>query len=85
SPAGPQKGWGGSIDNTISCGDVVVSPGDIILGDDDGVTVVPLARADEVLDAAQQRLAYEGEVLAKLNSDQDVGALFPSPDIEYIG
>jgi 4-hydroxy-4-methyl-2-oxoglutarate aldolase len=85
SPAGPHKGWGGSIDNTISCGDVVVSPGDIILGDDDGVTVVPLARADAVLDAAQQRLAYEQEVLAKLNSDQDVGALFPAPDIEYIG
>lgn len=85
SPAGPHKGWGGSIDNTISCGDVVVSPGDIILGDDDGVTVVPLARADAVLDAAQQRLAYEEEVLAKLNSDRDVGALFPSPEIEYIG
>jgi 4-hydroxy-4-methyl-2-oxoglutarate aldolase len=84
SPAGPHKGWGGSIDNTISCGDVVVSPGDIILGDDDGVTVVPLARADAVLDAAQQRLAYEEEVLGKLNSDQDVGALFPSPEIEYI-
>ena len=25
SPAGPHKGWGGSIDNTVSCGDVVVS------------------------------------------------------------
>jgi regulator of RNase E activity RraA len=48
------------------------------------VTVVPLARADAVLDAAQQRLAYEEEVLGKLNSDQDVGALFPSPEIEYI-
>ena len=85
SPAGPHKGWGGSIDNTISCGDVVVSPGDIILGDDDGVTVVPLARADVVLDAAQKRLAYEEEILAKLNSGGDYGALFPAPEIEYIG
>ena len=85
SPAGPHKGWGGSIDNTISCGDVVVSPGDIILGDDDGVTVVPLARADVLLDAAQKRLAYEEEILAKLNNGGDYGALFPAPEIEYIG
>ena len=84
SPAGPHKGWGGAIDGVISCGGVAVSPGDIILGDDDGVTVVPLARADAVLEASKKRLAYEEEILAKLASDDDVGALFPSPEIEYI-
>ncbi|MGB2468910.1 MAG: RraA family protein [Candidatus Puniceispirillaceae bacterium] len=35
SPAGPHKGWGGSIDDVISCGGVSVTPGDIILADDD--------------------------------------------------
>ena len=66
SPAGPHKGWGGAIDGPISCGNVVVSPGDIILGDDDGVTVVPLARADVVLETSKKRLAYEEDILAKL-------------------
>ena len=45
SPAGPHKGWGGSIDDVISCGGISVTPGDIILADDDGAraeTVVPL-------------------------------------------
>ena len=84
SPAGPHKGWGGAIDGVISCGGVAVSPGDIILGDDDGVTVVPLARANAVLEASKKRLAYEEEILAKLAGDDDVGALFPSPEIEYI-
>ena len=84
SPAGPHKGWGGSIDDRISCGGVVVMPGDIILGDDDGVTVVPLARADVVLEASLARLAYEAEILEKLATGADVSGLFPSPELEIM-
>ena len=84
SPAGPHKGWGGSINDRISCGDVVVSPGDIILGDDDGVTVVPLARADAVLKTSLERLAYEEDILKKLANGDNVDNLFPSPELEYI-
>ena len=85
SQAGPHKGWGGSIDDRISCGCVVVMPGDIILGDDDGVTVVPLNRADIVLEASLKRIDYEREVLTKLNNGSDVSGLFPSPELEIMG
>ena len=85
APAGPHKGWGGSIDDRISCGGVVVMPGDIILGDDDGVTVVPLNRADIVLEASLKRIDYEREVLTKLNNGSDVSGLFPSPELEIMG
>ena len=85
SPAAPHKGWGGSIDDRISCGGVVVMPGDIILGDDDGVTVVPLNRADIVLEASLKRIDYEREVLTKLNNGSDVSGLFPSPELEIMG
>ena len=85
SPAVPHKGWGGSIDDRISCGGVVVMPGDIILGDDDGVTVVPLNRADIVLEASLKRIDYEREVLTKLNNGSDVSGLFPSPELEIMG
>jgi|TARA_B100000768_G_scaffold78446_1_gene74562 regulator of RNase E activity RraA len=84
SPAGPHKGWGGSIDDRISCGGVVVMPGDIILGDDDGVTVVPLARANAVLAASLARIAYEENILKKLASGADVSSLFPSPELEIM-
>ena len=84
SPAGPNKGWGGSIDDRISCGGVVVMPGDIILGDDDGVTVVPLNRADIVLESSLKRIDYEREVLTKLNNGSDVSGLFPSPELEIM-
>jgi regulator of RNase E activity RraA len=85
SPAGPHKSWGGSIDDRISCGGVVVMPGDIILGDDDGVTVVPLNRADIVLEASLKRIDYERDVLTKLNNGSDVSGLFPSPELELMG
>jgi 4-hydroxy-4-methyl-2-oxoglutarate aldolase len=84
SPAGPHKGWGGSIDDRISCGGVVVMPGDIILGDDDGVTVVPLNRSDAILEASLARMAYEADILEKLASGADVSGLFPSPELEMM-
>jgi len=84
SPAGPHKGWGGSIDNVISCGGVSVTPGDIILADDDGVTVVPLARASVVLAESQKKVQFEAEVLQKLASGEDPNNLFPLPEIEYM-
>jgi 4-hydroxy-4-methyl-2-oxoglutarate aldolase len=84
SPAGPHKGWGGSIDNVISCGGVSVTPGDIILADDDGVTVVPLARASVVLAESQKKVKFEAEVLQKLASGEDTSNLFPLPEIEYM-
>ena len=85
SPAGPHKGWGGSIDNVISCGGVSVTPGDIILANDDGVTVVPLARAESVLSDAQKKVQFEADILEKLAKGEDTSSLFPMPDIEHVG
>ncbi|HSF96072.1 MAG TPA: RraA family protein, partial [Thermohalobaculum sp.] len=42
-PAGPHKGFGGTIDGVVACAGCTVAPGDLILGDDDGIAVVPLA------------------------------------------
>ena len=83
-PAGPHKGWGGSIDNVISCGGVSVTPGDIVLADDDGVTVVPLARAHSVLVESQKKVLFEAQVLQKLATGEDTSKLFPLPDIPLL-
>ncbi len=58
-PAGPHKGWGGVIDGPISCGGCPVRPGDIVIGDDDGVCVVPLERAETILAASLDKVAQE--------------------------
>ena len=52
----------GSIGIPISCAGVAVSPGDIVVADDDGVVVVPIARAEAVIAAALDRESKE-EVL----------------------
>ena len=57
SPGASDKDGPGEINVPISCGNTVVMPGDIILGDDDGLAVVPREDAAEVLELV---LALEG-------------------------
>ncbi|MER5673599.1 DUF1932 domain-containing protein [Pseudonocardia alni] len=45
TPAGPYKNGPGSVDVPVAVGGVVVRPGDLVVGDDDGVIVVPAAEA----------------------------------------
>ena len=58
----------GTINHPVVAGQVLVNPGDIILGDDDGVVVVPLNRAEEVLKASDEREAKEAAVREKLRA-----------------
>ncbi len=51
SPGACDKDGPGEVNVPISCGNTVVMPGDIVLGDDDGLVVVPREDADSVLDS----------------------------------
>lgn len=53
TPRGPYKEGPGEINTVISCGNVPVVPGDVIVGDDDGIVVIPKAEASQILQAAQ--------------------------------
>jgi 4-hydroxy-4-methyl-2-oxoglutarate aldolase len=67
-PRGPHHGFGGTIDASAAVAGVPVRPGDIILGNEDGVVVVPLERASEVLAAAQAHLKKEAGWLQTIRS-----------------
>lgn len=56
---GPLKKGPGEINVPIKCGGVQVNPGDLVVGGADGVTVVPRDRIEEVLEKAEEKLAYE--------------------------
>ena len=80
SPRAPQKNTPGSINVPVEVGGVVVSPGDIVVGDDDGITVVPRLLAEQVLARALQReraeaLSMENGTLNELLPDPAHGAL----------
>lgn len=59
SPAGPFKNGPGYTECPIAAGGVAVIPGDLIVGDEDGVVVIPKDRAADVLAAAERVQADE--------------------------
>ncbi len=58
-PRGPQKIDFGGINRPISCGGLLINPGDLIIADADGVAVAPRDRVYEILDKAEKKLAYD--------------------------
>lgn len=69
---GTAKATLGTINHPISCGGEIVRPGDLVLGDDDGVVVVPLEEAAAVLEAADERVAKEDAVMARLRAGESL-------------
>ncbi len=73
SPAAPGKDGPGEIGGRVSCGGVVVEAGDIVVGDEDGVVVVPLADGRAVALA----LAAVRQKEASMQANLDAGQLIP--------
>ena len=57
----------------VALGDAQVRPGDIVVGDDDGVVVVVASRAAEVLDAAERIGQAEDQIVAAVRSGLTIG------------
>lgn len=58
-PNGPIKKHEGNINTTIMCAGVRVKPGDLVVGDSDGVCVIPRDMIEMVLEKAEEKLQYE--------------------------
>jgi 4-hydroxy-4-methyl-2-oxoglutarate aldolase len=62
----------GTIGEPVTCGGVSVSTGDLIFGDDDGLTVVPWAKASEVLDLALRNIVFDDKERDWIESGRSV-------------
>ncbi|MCM3654124.1 RraA family protein [Metabacillus litoralis] len=67
-PNGPFKDGPGAINIPISCAGVTVHPGDLIVGDEDGVIVVPKEKIEDALAKAEAKLKYEENRLQTIAS-----------------
>ncbi len=68
------------INVPIGCGDVAVFPGDVVVGDADGVTIIPAAIADEIALEATEMTAFEDFVQEKVLEGRSIRGLYPPTD-----
>jgi len=66
------------LNGPIGCGDVAVFPGDVIVGDDEGVTVIPLHMADEIAQEAHEMTAFEDFVTERVMAGETIIGLYPA-------
>lgn len=70
NPCGPTKNVPGRICTPISVGHIAVEPGDLVIGDSDGVVVIPRLQVREVLEAAAGKVAAEQQRLKEISGGQ---------------
>ena len=68
------------INVPIGCGDVAVFPGDVVVGDGEGVVIIPAHLADEIAHEAHEMTAFEDFVTERVNAGQSIVGLYPATD-----
>lgn len=68
------------INVPIGCGDVAVFPGDVVVGDREGVVVIPAALADEISREAVEMTAFEDFVTEEVQKGSSILGLYPPTD-----
>ena len=68
------------INGPIGCGDAPVFPGDAIVGDGEGVVVIPAHLADEVADETTEMTAFEDFVTEEVLKGRSILGLYPATD-----
>ena len=67
---GPAEFWPWQVNDAIQCGGVLVRPGDAVVGDDDGVVIVPRVMVDDVIRIAREREEVEEVIKAQLEIER---------------
>ncbi len=84
-PNGPHKGFGGAVNVPIQCAGVAVSPGDLVVGDDDGVVVVRPDQRPGLMELCRARIAKEEGFLEKIEAGVSTIELMGLPPAGEIG
>jgi regulator of RNase E activity RraA len=85
TPAGPNFSQIGDVGGPVSCGGVQVKTGDLVIGDDDGIVIVPRGRMAVVLETCQATLQAEAEWERRISAGEvfsdilDLAPMEPAP------
>ncbi len=84
-PNGPHKGFGGSINGPIQCAGVPVAPGDLVVGDEDGVVVIPLNQLSGLMAKCEARISKEERFLVEIAKGVSTVELMGLPPADQVG
>lgn len=76
NPRGPTAAAGTEVNGTVTIGGRAVSPGDLIIGDDDGLAALTPAEAAALIDRCEAKLVLEAEWIRRLAAGETLDAVF---------
>ncbi len=76
NPLGPTTARIGEVNGGIMIGGIAIAPGDLIIGDDDGLVALPPALLPRLIDAAEAKLRLEAEWTARLTAGESIRDIF---------
>ncbi len=85
NPNGPTKYVPGRINHPVSIGGVTVHPGDLVVGDADGVTIIEREKAPFLLEAAAKKVAEEQAGIAALKQGKDLRPAWVTKTLQAAG
>jgi len=71
----------GELQIPVQCGGVVVNPGDWLVGDEDGVVVIPAAQLDEAIETAKKILQAESQIARAIRAGKDLGEILKCDEV----
>jgi regulator of RNase E activity RraA len=80
TPRGPLAKERGAVNGRIVLGGVAAAPGDIVLGDNDGLALIPAGEAAAILATAQERLNMEAQWVSRLAAGGTLVSTFAVPE-----
>jgi 4-hydroxy-4-methyl-2-oxoglutarate aldolase len=72
TPNSPARNGPGSVGHVVTMGGMTIAPGDIVIGDNDGVVIIPLGQAETVLGKLKDVKAAEAALEAKVKAGLEV-------------
>lgn len=79
TPRGPTGAGGGEVNAAVVIGGCTVAPGDLLLGDSDGLVALPPALLPALIDKAEAKITLEAEWTARLAAGEDPRMIFGLP------